>query len=45
MLTKGNPKLISLEKTALSYAAGNLEHGDTIYLTVADKFGNTSFFN
>ena len=33
-------KLISLEKAALSYAAGNLEHGDTIYLTVADKFGN-----
>ena len=33
-------KLISLEKAALSYTAGNLEHGDTIYLTVADKFGN-----
>ena len=33
-------KLISPDKAALSYAAGNLEHGDTIYLTVADKYGN-----
>ena len=33
-------KLISPDKAALSYAAGNLEYGDTIYLTVADKYGN-----
>ena len=33
-------KLINLEQAADSFEAGNLENGDTIYLTVADKDGN-----
>ena len=35
-------KLIDLNKAGRSYPAGNpaLEKGDTIYLTVADKYGN-----
>ncbi len=35
-------KLISLDKAAQTYPPGNpkLEHGDTIYLTTADKDGN-----
>ncbi|MCG8306057.1 MAG: gamma-glutamyltransferase [Cytophagales bacterium] len=33
-------KLIDPKKAARSYPAGKLGHGDTIYLTVADKEGN-----
>jgi len=33
-------KLINSEQAADSFEAGNLENGDTIYLTVADKDGN-----
>ena len=33
-------KLINLKKSTKSYNAGLLEEGDTIYLTVADKYGN-----
>ncbi len=33
-------QLIDLEKAAESYDAGELEQGNTIYLTVADKAGN-----
>ncbi len=33
-------ELISPDKAAKSYPAGELEEGDTIYLTVADKDGN-----
>jgi len=33
-------KLIDLSQAAVSYDAGELEDGDTIYLTVADKDGN-----
>jgi gamma-glutamyltranspeptidase/glutathione hydrolase len=33
-------KLINFEQAADSFEAGNLENGDTIYLTVADKDGN-----
>ena len=33
-------KLINLKKSSKSYNAGLLEEGDTIYLTVADKYGN-----
>ena len=33
-------KLINLKKASKTYNPGNLESGDTIYLTVADKFGN-----
>ncbi len=33
-------KLINLDKAAKTYDAGNLNDGDTIYLTVADKEGN-----
>ena len=33
-------KLIDLTKSSKSYNAGLLEDGDTIYLTVADKYGN-----
>lgn len=32
--------LIDPHKAARSYLAGELEHGDTVYLTVADKDGN-----
>jgi gamma-glutamyltranspeptidase/glutathione hydrolase len=32
--------LISPDRAALSYPAGNLKDGDTIYLTVADEEGN-----
>jgi gamma-glutamyltranspeptidase/glutathione hydrolase len=39
---KKRAQLINLDKAGKSYPAGNpaLEQGDTIYLTVADKFGN-----
>ncbi len=39
---KKRAKLINLKRAGKSYPAGNpaLEKGDTIYLTVADKFGN-----
>ena len=33
-------KLINLKKSSKSFNPGNLEIGDTIYLTVADSFGN-----
>jgi len=33
-------KLISMEKAAKVYDAGKIEAGNTIYLTVADKYGN-----
>jgi len=33
-------KLINPDRAARSYPAGKLKHGDTIYLTVADKDGN-----
>ena len=33
-------QLINLKKSSKSYNAGLLEAGDTIYLTVADKYGN-----
>jgi gamma-glutamyltranspeptidase/glutathione hydrolase len=33
-------KLINLKKASKTYNPGNIESGDTIYLTVADKFGN-----
>ena len=33
-------KLINSNRAARSYPAGKLKHGDTIYLTVADKDGN-----
>jgi gamma-glutamyltranspeptidase/glutathione hydrolase len=33
-------KLIDLQKAAKIYDPGNIEAGNTIYLTVADKFGN-----
>jgi gamma-glutamyltranspeptidase/glutathione hydrolase len=33
-------RLINPERAARSYPAGKLGHGDTIYLTVADKDGN-----
>ncbi len=33
-------QLINPDRAARSYPAGNLKHGDTIYLTVADKDGN-----
>ncbi|MDH3588230.1 MAG: gamma-glutamyltransferase [Gammaproteobacteria bacterium] len=33
-------ELISLDRAAKSYPAGKLDHGDTIYLTVADRDGN-----
>lgn len=33
-------KLINTKKAGADYTAGELEHGDTIYLTVADKEGN-----
>lgn len=33
-------KLIDPDRAARSYPAGKLRHGDTIYLTVADKEGN-----
>ena len=33
-------KLINLKKSSKSFNPGNLENGDTIYLTVADSFGN-----
>ncbi len=37
-------KLIDNEKAAREYPAGELEHGETIYLTVADKDGNMVSF-
>ena len=37
---KERSKLLNLKKSSNSYDAGNLENGDTIYLTVADKYGN-----
>lgn len=33
-------KLINANRAARSYPAGQLGHGETIYLTVADSFGN-----
>jgi len=33
-------KLIDPSRSAKSYSPGNIEQGNTIYLTVADKFGN-----
>ena len=33
-------KLIDLDRAALSYPAGEIEKGNTIYMTVADQFGN-----
>jgi len=33
-------KLLNPEKASRTYPAGELEHGNTIYLTVADKEGN-----
>lgn len=33
-------QLINADRAAKSYPAGELEHGDTIYLTVADSDGN-----
>ena len=37
---KDRLNLIDLKNSSSSFNAGNLEDGDTIYLTVADKFGN-----
>ncbi len=37
---KERSKLINLKKSSKSFNPGNLENGDTIYLTVADRFGN-----
>ena len=37
---KERSKLLNLKKSSDSYNAGDLENGDTIYLTVADKYGN-----
>mgnify|MGYP001459269535 FL=1 len=37
---KERSKLINLKKSSKSFNPGNLEIGDTIYLTVADSFGN-----
>ena len=37
---KERSKLINLKKSSKSFNSGNLENGDTIYLTVADSFGN-----
>ncbi|GMQ27557.1 gamma-glutamyltransferase [Algoriphagus confluentis] len=37
-------KLIDLNKAALSYPAGEIEKGNTTYLTVADKDGNMVSF-
>jgi len=37
---KERNKLISADRAAASYPSGKLKHGDTIYLTVADKDGN-----
>ena len=33
-------KLLNLKKASKTYNPGDIESGDTIYLTVADKFGN-----
>ena len=44
LISKGYAKkrnnLISFDKVLKSIDSNNLEDGDTIYLTVADKFGN-----
>ncbi len=37
---KERSKLINLKKSSKLFNPGNLENGDTIYLTVADSFGN-----
>ncbi len=37
---KDRSKLINFKKSSKSFNPGNLENGDTIYLTVADRFGN-----
>ena len=37
---KERSQLINLKKSSKSYNAGLLEEGDTIYLTVADNYGN-----
>jgi gamma-glutamyltranspeptidase/glutathione hydrolase len=39
-MLKSVRKLIDPDHAARSYPAGKLGHGDTIYLTVADKDGN-----
>ena len=36
--------LITADRSARTYDAGTLEHGNTIYLTVADKMGNMVSF-
>ena len=37
---KERSKLINLKKASKKFVAGDIEEGDTIYLTVADKHGN-----
>ena len=37
---KSRMSLIDLKKASKSFNPGNLEDGDTIYLTVSDKYGN-----
>ncbi len=37
---KDRSKLINFKKSSKSFSPGILENGDTIYLTVADRFGN-----
>jgi gamma-glutamyltranspeptidase/glutathione hydrolase len=37
---KERASLIDMDQAAMSYPAGNLKNGDTIYLTVADEEGN-----
>ena len=37
---KSRMKLIDLKNASKSFNPGNLEDGDTIYLTVSDKYGN-----
>ncbi len=37
---KNRLDLIDPNKSSIKFDAGNLENGDTIYLTVADQFGN-----
>ena len=37
---KNRLNLIDPNKSSIKFDAGNLENGDTIYLTVADQFGN-----
>ncbi len=37
---KERNSLISMDRAALSYPAGKLEKGETVYMTVADQYGN-----